>query len=136
MTNDRIRVHWNVHKQMWTVQRYWKHVGWRLYAWRHAVLLSHVKLIEIESEAGRQRALETGVNSVHAFISGILVADDIAAALEHSDEFGFKVGELWYNPQQGFYDKRTKLQYPSNAVFDTALITYKKVEVFNATKTP
>lgn len=134
MTNDRVRVHWNVHKQMWTVQRYWKHVGWRLYAWRYAVLLSDVHLKV--HEAGRQKALREGVKNVHAYITGTLVAEDIATALEHSDEWGFKVAELWYNPQQGFYDKRSKLQYPPNEEFQHALITYKKVEVYRATKTP
>lgn len=63
----RVRVYFNLHKKMFSVQHKTKK-GWRL--WKH---LDHICLHNVVfkvSEAGRKRVIKEGKKNVHAYIEG------------------------------------------------------------------
>lgn len=68
--STRVRVYFNLHKRMFSVQRK-KPEGWRL--WKH---LKEVRLLNVcykVSEAGRQRVIREEKKNVHAYMEGDII---------------------------------------------------------------
>lgn len=66
----KVRVYYNLHKHVYSVQHYIKGKGWRLYKHLNKVYLEDVefKVYEI----GRQRVLQEKRKNVHAYVIGTL----------------------------------------------------------------
>lgn len=69
-----VRVHWHFQKKCFSVARYEKDKGWRL--WKHTNNLSLRNAEFKVSKAGNQRVRDTGVKNVHAFVYGDLIDTD------------------------------------------------------------
>jgi hypothetical protein len=74
----RVRVYRNLHKNLYSVQRYTKGKGWRV-----AFHVPEITLMDVEfsvSEAGRRRAIVEQRKNVHAFVIGewIAMVDTVA----------------------------------------------------------
>ncbi len=64
--SERVRVYWNLHKNIWSIMKKGKVIGHR-----DTILLKDVRFIV--SQAGRNRVLKEKKKNVHAFAEGIVV---------------------------------------------------------------
>ena len=70
----RVRVYYNLHKHVWSLQEYIPRKGWRV---RHHVINLVLKDVQFKvSEAGRQRVIREQRKHVHAWAIGTLVTLD------------------------------------------------------------
>jgi hypothetical protein len=67
----RVKVYFNLHRKVWSVQTYIKGKGWRIAFHERELVLEDVTFKV--SEAGRQRVLREKRKNVHAFAIGTLV---------------------------------------------------------------
>lgn len=109
---DRVRVYYNLHGNVWSVQHYIPGKGWRVREHLSSLILENVEFKV--SEAGRQRVIREGRKNVHAYAIGWL---------SEREPYGY-TGHLpcaSYNPHKAahFIDGRTgdKLDRTSHAIF-------------------
>lgn len=88
----KVRVYFNLHKNVYSVQHWVKGKGWRLFKHEDAVFLKDVSFKVYET--GRQRVLSERRKNVHAYVIGDLCFE---APLHYIIE-GYKVR---YNPYVG-----------------------------------
>lgn len=88
--SERVRVYWNLHKNIWSIMKKGKVIGHR-----DTILLKDVRFIV--SQAGRNRVLKEKKKNVHAFAEGIIVENGDCKKKE----------QIIYNPYkfQYFYYK-------------------------------
>lgn len=66
----KVRIYFNLHRRLWSVQSYVKGKGWRVIGHAREVYLSDVTFKV--SEAGRQRVIREKRKNVHAYAIGTL----------------------------------------------------------------
>ena len=89
--SERVRVYWNLHKNIWSIMKKGKVIGHR-----DTILLKDVRFIV--SQAGRNRVLKEKKKNVHAFAEGIVI-----------DNYEYnRLDQITYNPYKFpyFYYKR------------------------------
>lgn len=69
----KVRIHMNLHKKCFSISRYHKGKGWRVWAHCNEFLLRDVEFKV--SQAGNMRARRTGVRNVHAYAYGHLAGE-------------------------------------------------------------
>lgn len=86
----RVRVYYNIHKHVWSVQEHIPGRGWRV---RHHALALVLEGVTFKvSEAGRQRVIREKRKNVHAYAIGQLVT---------LDTFEYDQERISYNPYKG-----------------------------------
>lgn len=85
----RVRVYYNLHKAVWSVQNYIPGRGWRVFMHMEALTLENV--VWKVYEAGRQRVIQQKRKNVHAFGIG-----DVAGNWDDGDW-----QKVRYNPYAG-----------------------------------
>jgi hypothetical protein len=80
-----VRVYFNLHKKVYSVQKYVKGKGWRLSHHTNEVYLTNVSFKVYEN--GRQKVLKEKQKNVHAFVLG-----------ELSESVGEYTHNVTYNP--------------------------------------
>lgn len=90
---EKVRVYYNLHRQTFSIQRFVKGKGWRV--WTHA---NHIVIANpsfIVNQRGRNRVIETKRKNVHAYVQGYWVTRPIQALPGDLSKDGYTVT---YNP--------------------------------------
>lgn len=108
----RVRVYYNLNKNVWSVQHYIAGKGWRVREHLSSLILENVTFQV--SEAGRQRVIREKRKNVHAYAIGTLVE-------RNGEGYSGHLPCASYNPYKGnhFFNTNTgeRVDYTMQAIF-------------------